>query len=139
MVTRFLYRALHLYVADLEQGWPHRLVDYAMWCGAIPVGTNPMSLVTVRGSSKRMKQPRSLTVEEFHTLSKHLKEPFKTMALLQLCLGLRVSELLALRWKDVDWIGSKLNVEHGIVNQACRGTYQNTWRTRSPPASNYEW
>ncbi len=117
----------------------HRLVDYAMWCGAIPVGTNPMSLVTVRGSSKRMKQPRSLTVEEFHTLSKHLKEPFKTMALLQLCLGLRVSELLALRWKDVDWIGSKLNVEHGIVNQACRGTYQNTWRTRSPPASNYEW
>ncbi len=50
-------------------------------------------------------------------LSKHLVEPFKTMALLQVCLGLRVSELLALRWKDVDWMGSKLNVEHGIVNQ----------------------
>jgi integrase len=95
----------------------HRLVDYAMWCGSIPVGTNPISLVTVRGSSKRRKQPRSLTVEEFHTLSKHLREPFKTMVLLQLCLGLRVSELLALRWQDVDWIGSKLNVEHGIVNQ----------------------
>jgi integrase len=88
-----------------------------MWCGSIPVGTNPISLVTVRGSSKRQKQPRSLTVEEFHTLSKHLREPFETMALLQLCLGLRVSELLALRWKDVDWIGSKLTVEHGIVNQ----------------------
>jgi integrase len=95
----------------------HRLVDYAMWCGSIPVGTNPISLVTVRGSSKRRKQPRSLTVAEFHTLSKHLHEPFKTMALLQLCLGLRVSELLALRWQDVDWMGSKLNVEHGIVNQ----------------------
>jgi integrase len=93
------------------------LVDYAMWCGSIPVGTNPISLVTVRGSSKRVKQPRSLTVKEFHTLSKHLKEPFNTMVLLQLCLGLRVSELLALRWKDVDWIGSKLNVEHDIVNQ----------------------
>jgi integrase len=89
----------------------HRLVDYAMWCGSIPVGTNPISLVTVRGSSKRQKQPRSLTVEEFRTLSKHLMEPFKTMVLLQLCLGLRVSELLALRWKDVDWIGSRLNVE----------------------------
>lgn len=95
----------------------HRLVDYAMWCGSIPVGTNPISLVTVRGSSKRQKQPRSLTVEEFHALAKHLREPFKTMALLQLCLGLRVSELLALRWKDVDWIGSKLTLEHGIVNQ----------------------
>lgn len=95
----------------------HRLVDHAMWCGSIPVGANPISLVTVRGSSKRRKQPRSLTVEEFHKLSKHLREPFKTMATLQLCLGLRVSELLALRWQDVDWIGSKLNVEHGIVNQ----------------------
>lgn len=95
----------------------HRLVDYAMWCGSIPVGTNPMSLVTVRGSSKRRKQPRSLTVKEFHTLLKHLREPFKTMALVQVCLGLRVSELLALRWKDVDWMGAKLNVEHGIVNQ----------------------
>jgi integrase len=95
----------------------HRLVDYAMWCGAIPVGTNPVSLVTVRGSSKRQTKPRSLTVAEFHTLAKHLREPFKTMVLLQLCLGLRVSELLALRWQDVDWMDSKLNVEHGIVNQ----------------------
>ena len=95
----------------------YRLVDYAMWCGSIPVGTNPISLVTVRGSSKRRRQPRSLTSEEFHTLSTHLREPFKTMALLQVCLGLRVSELLALRWQDVDWMNSKINVEYGIVNQ----------------------
>jgi integrase len=95
----------------------HCLVDYAMWCGSIPVGTNPVSLVRVRGSSKRRKQPRSLTVEEFHSLSKHLDEPFKTMVLLQTCLGLRVSELLALRWQDVDWMAAKLDVEHGIVNQ----------------------
>ncbi len=76
-----------------------------------------MSLVRVHGSSKRTKQPRSLTVEEFHNLSKHLRQPMKTMALVQLCLGLRASELLALRWKDVDWIGSTINIEHGIVNQ----------------------
>jgi len=95
----------------------HRLVDYAMWGGSIPVGTNPISLVTVRGCSKRQKQPHSLKVEEFHALLRHLREPFNTMALLQVCLGLRVSEVLALRWKDVDWIGSKISVEHGIVNQ----------------------
>ena len=95
----------------------YSLVDYAMWRGSIPVGTNPISLVTVRGSSKRKKQPRSLTVEEFQTLVKHLREPFRTMAIVQVCLGLRVSEVLALRWKDVDWIRAKLNVEHGIVNQ----------------------
>jgi integrase len=95
----------------------HRLVDFSMWAGLIPVATNPVGLVTVRGSSKRRRQPRSLKVAEFHALSTHLAEPFKTMALIQVCLGLRVSELLALRWKDVDWIASKVNVDHGIVAQ----------------------
>jgi hypothetical protein len=28
IVTRFLYRALHYYVADFEQGWPHRSAQY---------------------------------------------------------------------------------------------------------------
>lgn len=95
----------------------HRLVNYAMWSGAIPVGTNPVSLVTVRGCSKRRRQPRSLNVEEFQCLSNHLGEPFKSMAVVQVCLGLRVSELLALRWRDVDWMSHTVNVEHGIVNQ----------------------
>jgi integrase len=58
-----------------------------------------------------------LTVDEFQRLSSHLHEPFKTMALVQVCLVLRVSELLALRWADVDWMGARLKVEHGIVNQ----------------------
>src|SRR5438270_2132681 len=38
-------------------------------------------------------------------------------ALLSVCLGLRVSELLALKWRDVDWLGAKLNIERGIVKQ----------------------
>ena len=84
-----------------------------MWSGAIPVGTNPISLVTVRGCSKRRKQPRSLTVEEFKSLSNHLGEPFKSMALVQVCLGLTVSELLALRGKDVDWMGTRLTSRTG--------------------------
>ena len=32
-------------------------------------------------------------------------------------LGLRVSELLALKWRDVDWLGAKLNIERGIIKQ----------------------
>lgn len=95
----------------------HRLVDFGMWAGLIPLGVNPISLVTVRGSSKRKSQPRSLKVEEFHALLKHLPEPIKTMALVQTCLGLRVSELRALRWGDVDWIASEVRVERGIVRQ----------------------
>ena len=33
------------------------------------------------------------------------------------CLGLRISEALALQWADVDWLGSRLSVRRGIVNQ----------------------
>ena len=39
------------------------------------------------------------------------------MALLCVCLGLRISEALALRWADVDWLGSRLSVRRGIVEQ----------------------
>ena len=33
------------------------------------------------------------------------------------CLGLRISECLALKWSDVDWINGKLTGERGIVCQ----------------------
>jgi integrase len=39
------------------------------------------------------------------------------MALLCVCLGLRISEALALRWSDVDWLGSRLSIRRGIVQQ----------------------
>ena len=39
------------------------------------------------------------------------------MALVSVCLGLRVSETLALRWHDMDWLQSRLNLQRGIVNQ----------------------
>ena len=93
------------------------LWNFAMWKQAIPMQVNPISLVTVKGASKRIRQPRSLTVEQFRLLVSHLKEPFGTMALVCICFGLRISECLALRWSDVDWLNGLLRVERGIVEQ----------------------
>lgn len=45
-----------------------------------------------------------------------LEEPFKTMAQIAVCFGLRVSELLALQWRDVDWLNRKLNIERVMQN-----------------------
>jgi integrase len=64
-----------------------------------------------------VRKARSLTVEQFHSLLRELHEPFATMALLCLCFGLRISEALALRWEDVDWLGSRLSIRRGIVAQ----------------------
>jgi integrase len=93
------------------------LWNYAMWKQDIPMQVNPISLVTVKGASKRIRHPRSLTVEQFRLLLSHLKEPFGTMALVCICFGLRVSECLALRWSDIDWLAGMLRVERGIVEQ----------------------
>lgn len=78
---------------------------------------NPISLVTIKGASKRIRQPRSLTVEEFRLLISHLREPFGTMVLVCVCFGLRISECLALKWADMDWLNGTLRVERGIVQQ----------------------
>lgn len=93
------------------------LWDFAMWRGDLPMQRNPMELVTVKGATKRKKQPRSLTVEEFQGFVHYLEQPFRTMALLCCCLGLRISECLGLKWSDADWINGKLTVERGIVCQ----------------------
>jgi len=93
------------------------LWEFAMWRGDVPTQRNPMELVTIKGASKRTRHPRSLTVDEFQKLVAHLKEPFHTMALICVCFGLRISETLALKWGDVDWLNARLRVERGIVRQ----------------------
>jgi integrase len=93
------------------------LWDYAMWRGDVATQRNPMELVRVKGATKRARQPRSLSVEEFRSFAAKLDEPFRTIALLCVCLGLRISECLALRWSDVDWLNGSLQVERAIVCQ----------------------
>jgi integrase len=95
----------------------HAAVDFAMWAGILEMGRNPISLVVNKGASRRVRKARSLTVHQFHTLLKELQEPFATLALLCVCLGLRISEALAMKWEDVDWLQSRISIRRGIVQQ----------------------
>jgi integrase len=99
------------------RGLVHQVWDYAMFRGDVPTERNPMELVTIKGATKRIRQPRSLTVEEFQKFVAQLKEPVRTIAVVCVCFGLRISECLGLKWSDVDWLGGKLRVERGIVRQ----------------------
>ena len=93
------------------------LWEYAMWRGDVSTQRNPIELVTVKGATKRTRQPRSLTVEEFRKFVQELAEPVRTIALVCVCFGLRISECLGLKWQDVDWLNRKLRVERAIVHQ----------------------
>jgi integrase len=99
------------------RGLIRALWEHAMWRGDVPVQRNPMELVRVAGATKRIRQPRSLTVEEFQKFVEQLEEPCRTIALVCVCFGLRISECLALQWGDVDWLQGKLRVERAIVHQ----------------------
>ncbi|HTR64229.1 MAG TPA: site-specific integrase, partial [Terriglobales bacterium] len=95
----------------------HSIVEFAMFAGVLPIGRNPISLVRNKGANTRVRKPRSLTVEQFCALLRELHEPFATMLFLCVCFGLRISEALALRWGDVDWLGARLSIRRGIVQQ----------------------
>jgi integrase len=74
---------------------------------------NPIELV--RQSSRRAKTPRRLTIEEFRALLAELSEPYKTIAILAGCLGLRISEISGLQWGDVDLLNSTLSIRRSVV------------------------
>ena len=79
---------------------------------------NPMELVrvqTVKGAPKE-KPRRILTKEEFRLLlARILQEPYRVMVLLAACVGLRTSEISALRWSDFDWLRNEVFIQRGIV------------------------
>jgi len=87
------------------------LIEFAMWAGILPVGRNPMELVSVKGVTKRIKPRRILSVDEFLRLLAELKEHFRLIIIFSVCFGLRISEALALKWSDVDWLKGTLNIE----------------------------
>ena len=93
------------------------LFNSAMRWELIQLGENPMKLVRVRGISKREREPRVLTLAEFQSLLRYIEdEPFRTMVLLDIATGLRASELLALKWCDVNWSELTLSVRRAIVD-----------------------
>jgi len=76
---------------------------------------NPITMV--RQSAKRQKVPVVLNIEQLKLLVENLKEPGKTAVLLDILTGLRVSELLALKWSDVDFENLALHVTRSISLQ----------------------
>jgi integrase len=79
------------------------------------INRNPIT--AVRQSAKRSKIPTILTIEQIQALLAHLGEPCRTAVLLDASTGLRVGELLGLKWADVDFEKLEINVTRSVVKQ----------------------
>jgi len=77
--------------------------------------SNPITLV--RQSAKRTQVPDVLTADELKALLVELAEPWRTAVYVAVTTGLRVSELLALKWADVDFAAGEIRLSRGIVRQ----------------------
>ena len=75
---------------------------------------NPISLV--RQSAKREKVPDVLTADEIGALLVELREPCHTAVLLASCTGLRISELLGLQWRDIQFDAGEIRPVRAIVD-----------------------
>ncbi len=117
-----------------------RTVDVEAWLGTLPLANgskaktrnvmsaifnhamryewltrNPIALV--RQSAKRESVPDVLTALEIGALLAELEDPARTAVLLAACTGLRVSELLALKWSDVDFGKGEIRPCRAVVHQ----------------------
>jgi integrase len=91
----------------------HAIFNHAMrWEFA---SGNPITLV--RQSAKRTKVPEVLTADEIAGLLSELRDPWRTALYVAVTTGLRVSELLALKWEDVEFAAGEIRLSRGIVRQ----------------------
>jgi len=89
---------------------------------------NPITLV--RQSAKRKQIPDVLTADELKALLAELTGIYRVMVFVAATTGLRVSELLALRWQDLDFEAGEMRLTRGIVRQ--RETALKTEASRKP-------
>lgn len=94
----------------------HQLFEKAMLWELLPVGRNPMELVHVKGISKRTKIPIILEEKQCFDLISSLPDPYRTMVTVAICTGLRVSEILALRWSRINFARQNMLVRVKAVN-----------------------
>jgi integrase len=93
----------------------YRLFEYAMKRGWLEAQRNPISLVRVKGRS-RVIEKVVLMPEQMQIVRQNLEDPFLLMAELACFLGLRICEVLGLKWEDFDAANRTLSIRRSAVD-----------------------
>ena len=102
----------------------HRLFEYAMRWRYLDCQRNPMSLIELRGTSRRVRVIYRITPQQYYTILSHLAPHVRLMAILAMNTGMRISEILGLRWTDIDFERATLTIERSVV-----GKYEDETKT----------
>jgi integrase len=91
------------------------LFNHAIRHEFLPQSGNPITMV--RQSAKRMRAPDILEVSELINLFDQLAHRDRAMVLLDVVTGLRRSELIGLKWLDVNFEELELSVTRSVYRQ----------------------
>jgi integrase len=102
----------------------HRLFEYAMRWRYLDCQRNPMGLIELKGTSKRVRFIHLLTPQQYYAILSHLAPHVRLMAVLAMNTGMRISEILGLQWKDIEFEQRTLTIERSVV-----GKYEDETKT----------
>jgi hypothetical protein len=112
--AEFLGLRLVPHVIEVERAGILAAVGFLFRCLTLLCG-NPITMV--RQSGKRMRTPDILEVHELVALFDQLSHRDRAMALLDTVTGLRRSELIGLKWLDVNFEDLELSVTRSVYRQ----------------------
>ncbi|MGC1362923.1 MAG: site-specific integrase [Silvibacterium sp.] len=104
----------------------HRLFEYAMRWRYLDCQRNPMGLIELKGTSRRVRTICLVTPEQYYKILSHLAPHVRLMVILAMNTGLRISEILGLKWTDIDFARATLSIERSVV-----GKYEGETKTLS--------
>lgn len=112
----------------------HLLFEKAMLWNAVITQRNPIDLIRLKGSSQRTKELTILTLDQYQALLADEQLPVLVKTIIQIAagLGLRISEILGLRWEDVDFEAGTLQIARSVVNGVANDTKTISSRRKLP-------
>ncbi len=93
------------------------LLKHAMLWKWMTPQVNPLSLFSLEGATKRTKLPRVISPDDFRALFSYFAADARLQLMITAAylLGLRISELSALKWSDIDYLSRTVTIERAVV------------------------
>jgi integrase len=96
------------------KGIMSEVFQHAIRYGWLDDGENP--IFAVRQSAKRKRVTEPLEAAEFRALLLELSHKMRVIGVVAATTGLRISEVLGMKWKDIDWKTSQMEVTRSVVD-----------------------
>jgi integrase len=81
-----------------------------------------IELAKIKAANKGKRKPLVLTIKQYQAFAAQLSDLHRTMVVAAMCSGMRVSEVLGLRWDQLDLASGLLSIQPRLANGAFFGT-----------------